>query len=180
MLSINFDFQAITKKSTNYHNWKHMKIKLIIHGKTSFSYLQEGISEYTQRINRYLKFEIITLADIKNTSAKTEAQIKHEEGKILLEKLEKKDYVILLDEKGKHFDSVKFATFIENQMINSTPWLVFVIGGAYGFSADVYQRAQQKLALSAMTFSHQLIRLIFMEQLYRAFTIINKEPYHHA
>lgn len=156
-----------------------MKVKLIITGKTSHDYLKIGISEYQNRLIHYLPFEIITIADLKNTKKLPEDQQRVREGEQILNHLQKTDYVVLLDENGKDFSSVFFAKWIEKQIIIGLKNLVFVIGGAYGFSKPVYERCNLKMALSKMTFSHQMVRLIFIEQLYRAMTILKGEPYHH-
>lgn len=156
-----------------------MKVKLIIIGKTNHAYLKTGISEYQNRLIHYLPFEIITIADLKNTKNLSEDQQKVLEGERILNHLQKTDYVVLLDENGKEFSSVHFANWIEKQMIAGLKNLVFIIGGAYGFSKPVYERCNLKMSLSKMTFSHQMVRLIFIEQLYRAMTILKGEPYHH-
>lgn len=154
-----------------------MKISLLCVGKTNETHVLEGVNLYQKRIQRYCPFNIIFLPDARK--GLEQAQQKSEEGQIILKKLTSDDFLILLDEKGKEFDSVQFAEFLEKRMVQSTKSMVFVIGGPYGFSDEVYDRAEVKLSLSKMTFSHQIIRLIFAEQLYRAFTIIRGEPYHH-
>jgi 23S rRNA (pseudouridine1915-N3)-methyltransferase len=156
-----------------------MKVLLIIVGKTDFKYLEEGIQLYSNRIVHYLPFEIITIKDLKKAKSLSPELVKENEGKEILNKIEPTDFVILLDENGKEFTSVQFAKYIENKTITGIRKLIFVIGGAYGYSDNVYKRANDKFSLSKMTFSHQIVRLIFMEQLYRAFTIIKGEPYHH-
>mgnify|MGYP001045011270 FL=1 len=156
-----------------------MKIKLIVVGKTDATYIQEGITAYLSRLKHYIKFELEVIPDIKSRKNKTEIQQKEEEGQQILKKLDAGDWLVLLDENGKAMSSVAFSEFIEQKMIQSVKTLVFVIGGPYGFSQEVYGRANQKLALSKMTFSHQMVRLFFVEQVYRAFTILKKEPYHH-
>ena len=156
-----------------------MQITLIQTGKTRFSYLQEGISDYQNRLKHYINFEEITLPDIKNAKSLSFAEIKRKEGEQLLKLIDKSAFLILLDEKGKQSGSEEFAEFIRKSM-NSGRDIVLVIGGAFGFSEDVYNRANDKISLSKMTFSHQLVRLIFAEQLYRAMTIIKGEPYHHS
>ena len=157
-----------------------MKIKLYLIGKTDKSGIQKPIDEFTKRISRYIKFETVIIPELKNTSALSTQEQKRKEGEILLSKLKPNEHLILLDENGKNYTSVEFANFIEKQMIQSVQTLSFVVGGPYGFSGDVYNAAKGKISLSAMTFSHQIIRVIFAEQLYRAFTIIRNEPYHHA
>ena len=156
-----------------------MKLKLLAVGKTNQDFVQKGIDEFAGRIKHYLPFELEILPDIKNTRNLNQLQIKEKEGEIILKHIRPEDYVVLLDEKGKEFTSVQFAGYIEKKTHTVSKQLVFVIGGAYGFSEAVYQTAQEKIALSKMTFSHQLIRLIFIEQVYRAMTILSNEPYHH-
>lgn len=156
-----------------------MKISLFVVGKTNHNYLSPGIDEYTKRINHYIPFNIQYIADAKNTKNLSQAQQKQAEGQNLLNAFDKSDYVVLLDERGKEFTSKDFSSFIEKKMQTVAKRLVFVVGGPYGFSEDVYQRANEKISLSKMTFPHDLIRLIFTEQLYRSFTIMNNEPYHH-
>ncbi len=156
-----------------------MKIILAVVGKTSTGYLKQGIDEYTSRLTHYIPFEIHYLNDAKNTRNLTESQQKAAEGRSILNFIDKSDYVALLDERGKEFTSVKFSNYIEKRSLSGLKRLVFIVGGPYGFSDEVYQRANEKISLSQMTFSHEMIRLIFTEQLYRAMTIINHEPYHH-
>ena len=156
-----------------------MKISLIVLGKTSTGYLQTGIAEYCSRLSHYIGFDIKYISDLKSTKSLSENQQKLAEGANLLKNLEKSDYVVLLDEHGKEFTSIQFASYIEGKMSTVPKRLVFIIGGPYGFSEDVYSRANEKISFSKMTFSHEMIRLIFTEQLYRAFSIINHEPYHH-
>ncbi|BAX80429.1 23S rRNA (pseudouridine(1915)-N(3))-methyltransferase RlmH [Labilibaculum antarcticum] len=157
-----------------------MKIVLLVIGKTDKDFVRNGIDEYQKRLVHYLPFEINIIPDIKNTKNLSENQQKQKEGDLILEKIKSGDTLILLDEGGKEFSSVGFSQFIEQKMIGGTKNLVFVIGGPYGFSDEVYLKAQGKLSLSKMTFSHQMIRMIFTEQLYRAMTIIKGEPYHHV
>ncbi|MDR1553940.1 MAG: 23S rRNA (pseudouridine(1915)-N(3))-methyltransferase RlmH [Prevotellaceae bacterium] len=156
-----------------------MKITLIITGKTNFEWVAQAFEMYSKRIKKYTHFDIKYIADIKNTKNMTSEIQKNKEGESILSALDTKDNVVLLDERGEDLSSIQFAGFIRGKIIASTKSLVFVIGGAYGFSQDVYKRADLTLSLSRMTFSHQSVRLIFAEQLYRAFTIINGEPYHH-
>ena len=156
-----------------------MKISLFVVGKTNHNYLSPGIDDYTKRINHYIPFNIQYIADAKNTKNLSQAQQKQAEGQNLLNAFDKSDYVVLLDERGKEFTSKDFSSFIEKKMQTVAKRLVFVVVGPYGFSEDVYQRANEKISLSKMTFPHDLIRLIFTEQLYRSFTIMNNEPYHH-
>ena len=154
-----------------------MKIKLVVVGKTSNNLLASLILDYVKRINRYVNFELIEVNNIKLKKANF-TEIQKKEGIKILEKIYNEDEVILLDENGKTYNSVDFSKFIENKKINSSKNITFVIGGAFGFSKNVYLRSNSKISLSKMTFSHQIIRLFTVEQLYRAFTIINKHPYH--
>lgn len=154
-----------------------MKIKLLVVGKTSNNLLASLILDYVKRINRYVNFELIEVNNIKLKKANF-TEIQKKEGIKILEKIYNEDEVILLDENGKTYNSVDFSKFIENKKINSSKNITFVIGGAFGFSKNVYLRSNSKISLSKMTFSHQIIRLFTVEQLYRAFTIINKHPYH--
>ena len=156
-----------------------MKIKLIVIGKTQAKYLVQGETEYSKRLFHYTKFEEIIISDIKNSSRLSKTELKQKEGDLILSKLENGDEVILLDDKGKQYSSLDFSNFISNKIMNRTKSLVFVVGGAYGFSDALYKKANSKFSLSKMTFSHQMVRLIFKEQLYRAFTILKGEKYHH-
>ena len=156
-----------------------MKIKLIVVGKTSAKYLVEGENEYENRLKYYTKFEEIVVPDVKQSGKWSESQLKKKEGQLILGKLENSDHVILLDDKGKSFSSIDFANLLQQKMSSSLKSLVFIVGGAFGFSHEVYQRANSKLSLSKMTFSHQMVRLIFKEQLYRGFSILRGEKYHH-
>lgn len=156
-----------------------MKIKLLLIGKTDESYLKQGIEKYSKRIKHYLSFDFITIPDLKNTRNLSEEQQKQKEGELILNQLNPADFVVLLDEKGKEYSSVDFSKFIEKQMISGLKNLVFIVGGPYGFSKQLYEKSNIKISLSQMTFSHQMVRLIFVEQLYRALSIIKGEPYHH-
>lgn len=156
-----------------------MKISLLVVGKTVHSYLNQGIDEYTKRISRYCPFSIQYIADAKTTKSLSQEQQKQLEGDNIAAALDKSDYVVLLDEHGKEFTSVDFSAYIERKMQSVPKRLVFIIGGPYGFSKEIYGRANEKISLSKMTFPHDLIRLVFTEQLYRAFSIIHNEPYHH-
>ncbi|HTD40173.1 MAG TPA: 23S rRNA (pseudouridine(1915)-N(3))-methyltransferase RlmH [Mucilaginibacter sp.] len=156
-----------------------MKITLLIVGKTEDAYLKEGIDKYVKRLKHYTKIEIAEIVELKNTKALTQEQQKVKEAELILKKLLPTDYIILLDEKGLELSSSQFAAYIDKKAIGSVANLVFIVGGPYGFDQSVYQRAHDKLSLSRMTFSHQMVRLFFVEQLYRAFTIIKGEPYHH-
>ena len=157
-----------------------MKIQLILIGKTDTSYLMEGIKEYKNRLVHYIPFEMEVLPDIRNTRNLSETQQKEKEGEMILKALQAGDHVVLLDERGKEFTSLQFASYLEKKTLTVAKRLVFVIGGPYGFSEAVYKAASEKISLSQMTFSHQMIRLIFIEQLYRAMTILRGEPYHHS
>ncbi|MCO5260963.1 MAG: 23S rRNA (pseudouridine(1915)-N(3))-methyltransferase RlmH [Crocinitomicaceae bacterium] len=156
-----------------------MKITFICIGKTSKKFLEEGEQEYLNRLKNYTKIERIELPDLKNARKLTLEQIKKEEGTLFLSKIPPGDELILLDERGKHYSSIDFSKFIDKKNISGIKGVTFLVGGAYGFSDEVYARANGKISLSTMTFSHQMIRMIFFEQLYRAFTIIKGEPYHH-
>ncbi len=156
-----------------------MKIKVLQIGKTNDEYLLKGIDEYSLRIKNYVPFEIETIPYLKNSNSFSTELVKQKEGELILQKIKKEDILILLDENGKTYSSKGFATFLQQQMNAGNKQLIFLIGGAYGFSTDVYERANGKLSLSSMTFSHQIIRIIFIEQLYRGFTIIHHHPYHH-
>ncbi|MGB0886145.1 MAG: 23S rRNA (pseudouridine(1915)-N(3))-methyltransferase RlmH [Chitinophagales bacterium] len=157
-----------------------MQVTFIYIGKTNQNFVKEGFEMYKKRIVHYTKFNEICIEDVKNPKNLTSTKLKDLEGEKLLKKISKTDFVVLLDENGKTFTSVKFANWIEQKMIQSTKNLVFIVGGAFGFSDAVYQRANSKLRLSDMTFSHQIIRAIFAEQLYRAFSIIKGESYHNV
>jgi len=156
-----------------------MNIKLLAIGKTDNKNLQALIEEYTKRLGFYIKFDLDIIPDIKNAKNLSESEQKIKEGQLILNKLSPTDYLILLDENGKEFSSIGFSEFLQKKMNSGLKTIVFVIGGPYGFSEEVYQKAQGKVSLSQMTFSHQMIRLFVIEQVYRAFTILNNEPYHH-
>ena len=157
-----------------------MEIQLLCIGKTDRSFWAEALEMYEKRLQHYVKFSIRYLADVKTSKKSDPSKIKLEETKLLLEKIKPGDMVILLDEKGKMFNSAEFSKEIENQMNSGKKKVLFVIGGAYGFSEELYQKFPERMALSEMTFSHQMVRLFFCEQLYRAYTIINNHPYHNA
>lgn len=157
-----------------------MKIELAVIGKTSIGYLKQGIDEYIKRLKHYVPFEIKYIDDIKNTKNISEDQQKRTEGAKILSLLDKSDFVVLLDEHGKEYTSMQYSSYIQKRMLSGAKKVVFVIGGPYGFSQEVYDRANDKISFSKMTFNHEMIRLIFTEQLYRAYTIINHEPYHHG
>ncbi|WP_285058981.1 23S rRNA (pseudouridine(1915)-N(3))-methyltransferase RlmH [Pedobacter ginsengisoli] len=156
-----------------------MKITLLVVGKTEDRYLIEGIDKYLNRLKHYIGFNMIVIPDVKNTKNLSEAQQKSREGELILKHIGNADTVILLDEKGKKYTSVLFANYLNKQMIGSVQHVIFVIGGPYGFDESVYKRANGSMSLSDMTFSHQMVRLFFVEQLYRAFSILKGEPYHH-
>ena len=156
-----------------------MQITLLAIGKTDDKQLQLLIDTYQKRLSHYVKFDFEIIPDLKNTKNLSETQQKEKEGEALLKKIQTSDRVLLLDENGKQFSSVAFSQQIQKHMNAGIKRLVFIIGGPYGFSPAMYQRADKKLSLSTMTFSHQMVRLFFIEQLYRAFTILGNEPYHH-
>ena len=156
-----------------------MKIALLQTGKTSDKHISEVVDLYTTRIKKYSAFEIITLPDLKNTKNMSVQEQKMKEGKKIIMSFSIDDYVILLDEKGKELRTVEFSVWMEKIFMQPKKRIVFVIGGPWGFSEEVYDRADFKMSLSKMTFPHQLVRLLFLEQLYRIFTIIKGEPYHH-
>ena len=156
-----------------------MNIRLLTIGKTDNKSLQTLIDDYTKRLLFYVKFDLEIIPDIKNVKNLSEAQQKEKEGELILSKITPTDQLILLDENGKTFSSVGFSDFLQKKMNAGTKTLVFVIGGPYGFSETVYQKAQGKVSLSEMTFSHQMVRLFVIEQIYRGFTILRNEPYHH-
>lgn len=161
-------------------NYIQMKITLLVVGKTDKGFVKEGVEEYYKRLIHYIPFEMKIIPDIKKGKNMSEALQKNKEGELILAQVKPGDVMILLDEGGLEFSSVKFARFLEQKMISGIKNLVFVVGGPYGFSPSVYQKAQSKISLSKMTFSHQMIRMIFVEQLYRGMTILKGEPYHHV
>ncbi|NOQ24083.1 MAG: 23S rRNA (pseudouridine(1915)-N(3))-methyltransferase RlmH [Bacteroidales bacterium] len=156
-----------------------MKIKFLLIGKTDSDILSKGVNDYIKRLKHYIPFEMSIIPDLKNTKNLSEGQQKQKEGELILNFIKSGDFVVLLDEKGKEYTSIDFSGFIEKQMISGLKNLIFIIGGPYGFSEEVYKKCNSKISLSRMTFSHQMVRLIFTEQLYRAMTIIKGEPYHH-
>ncbi|MBL86317.1 MAG: 23S rRNA (pseudouridine(1915)-N(3))-methyltransferase RlmH [Winogradskyella sp.] len=156
-----------------------MNIKLIAIGKTDNKNLQTLIEDYKKRLSHYIKFEFEIIPDLKKVKHLSEEQQKEKEGELILAKTQNSDVLILLDENGKQMDSVAFSNYLQKHMNSGIKTLIFVIGGPYGFSEEVYKRANGKLGLSKMTFSHQMVRLFFIEQLYRGFTILKNEPYHH-
>ncbi len=156
-----------------------MKIKLINVGDTDLSFLREGIDYYLKKITHYVPTEIIDLPGIKTGKTTGTEQLKKSEGNMILKYISPADIPILLDEKGKQYTSVGFSVYLQQWMNRGVKSLTFITGGAYGFSKEVYNRVNEQISLSAMTFPHQLVRLIFLEQLYRALTILKGEPYHH-
>lgn len=156
-----------------------MNIKLLAIGKTDNKNLQLLIDEYSKRLSFYIKFDLEIIPDIKNVKNLSESQQKIKEGELILSKIGLTDELILLDENGKLFSSLQFSDYLQKKMNAGIKTLVFVIGGPYGFSEEVYQKSKGKISLSAMTFSHQMVRLFFIEQVYRGFTILKNEPYHH-
>jgi len=156
-----------------------MKITLLTVGRTDVKWVREGLELYVSRLTHYFPFALDEIPELKNVSALTKDQIKEKEGELILKKIKPQDDVIILDEHGREYRSVEFAALLEEKISRGGRDMVFVIGGAYGFSKGVYDRANAKMSLSKMTFSHQMVRAIFTEQLYRAFTIVRGEPYHH-
>lgn len=158
---------------------KKMKIQLLTIGRTQASYLEKGIQIYSDRLTHYVPFEIVALPDIKNSRGLSQSQQKEKEADLFLNHFTSSDRVVLLDERGKEPTSREFATLLEREMASGVKRLIFVVGGPYGFSERIYQRADMKISFSRMTFSHEMIRLFFTEQVYRAMTILRGEPYHH-
>lgn len=156
-----------------------MKITLLTVGKTDRDWVRQGLDIYVSRLKHYIPFNIVEIPELKNVSALSREQIKAKEGELIMKNLRPADDVILLDEKGKEYSSVEFARVLQDKISYTGKDIVFVIGGAYGFSDEVYRRAGSKISMSRMTFSHQMVRVIFAEQIYRAFTIMRNEPYHH-
>ena len=156
-----------------------MKIVLITIGKTSEKYLIEGIYQYKNRLKHYTNFEMMEIPNIKNSKNLSEAELMKKEGELILKQIQNSDHLVLLDDKGKDFTSPRFAQKLQQWMLSGKKRIVFVVGGAYGFSEEIYKRGNEELSLSKMTFSHQMVRLFFVEQIYRAFSILNNEPYHH-
>ena len=156
-----------------------MKILFLVVGKTDDQFLSVGIGKYINRLKHYIGFEYHEIPDIKNRKSLSKSQQKQKEAQLILSKLKGGDKMILLDERGKAFSSVEYADYMQQQMNSGIKRLIFVVGGPYGFDASVYERSSAKISLSKMTFSHQMIRLFFVEQLYRSMTILRNEPYHH-
>lgn len=156
-----------------------MRITLAVIGKTEVGFVRQGIEEYVKRLQHYVTFNIQYIGDARNTRNMSEAQQRVAEGKSLIAALDASDHVVLLDEHGTERTSVDYSQWLQRRMASGSKRLVFVVGGPYGFSPEVYDRANEKISLSKMTFPHELVRLVFVEQLYRAFTILRHEPYHH-
>ena len=157
-----------------------MNIRLIVVGKTDVDYVRQGLDDYTARLKHYVPFEMTVIPSVKNAASLNPSELKEREGQLILKQLEKVDMVVLLDEHGREYTSVGFAEFIQRQMNSGVRTLAFVIGGAYGFAPSVHAAAHSKISLSQMTFNHQMVRLFFAEQLYRAHTILRHEKYHNA
>lgn len=156
-----------------------MKITLLTIGKTEDKYLLEGMEKYLKRLKHYIQFKVQELPELKNTKSLSQDQQKSKEAELIFKHISNTDNLILLDEKGQELSSSNFSGFLNKKMIGSVQHLVFVVGGPYGFDPSIYNRADDKISLSRMTFSHQMVRLFFIEQVYRAFTILKGEPYHH-
>ena len=156
-----------------------MTIILLTVGKTDVKWVKEGLEVYASRLSHYIPFSIVEIPELKKAGSLSHQQIKEKEGELILKQVGAQDILVLLDEHGREYRSLEFATFLEKQLSTGAKNLIFTVGGAYGFSGEVYERANWKLSLSKMTFSHQMVRTIFAEQLYRAFTILKGEPYHH-
>lgn len=156
-----------------------MNMILLTVGKTDVKWVKEGLDLYVSRLKHYVPFSVVEIPELKKVSSLTHQQIKEKEGELILKQVGPFDTLVLMDEHGREYRSLEFAEFIEKQMASGAKNVIFTIGGAYGFSEEVYQRANLKISLSKMTFSHQMVRAIFAEQLYRAFTILKGEPYHH-
>ena len=156
-----------------------MNIELIVIGKTDQQEVASLVEQYAKRVNHYCKFTVMTIADVKNTRNMAPSRQKQLEGEMILKLISEGDWLVLMDERGRQFTSMEYADWLQKRMLSGVKRVAIVIGGPYGFSDEVYKRANEKISLSKMTFSHQIVRAIFAEQLYRAFTILNNEPYHH-
>lgn len=156
-----------------------MKITLVCIGKTDDKFIQEGIDKYLSRLKHYISFNIVVVPDVKNVKNMSQAQQMEKESELFLKQINNQDFVVLLDEKGKEFRSVEFSDYLSKKMVSGVTHMVFLIGGPYGFSQKVRDRANYLVSLSKMTFSHQMVRMFFVEQVYRAFSIMKGEPYHH-
>lgn len=163
-----------------YKKLRIMEIILLVIGKTRTSFISEAIKEYSKRLKHYLRFNIIEISDIKTSKSMSQQIQKEKEGKLILENTQNSDFLILLDERGKEYTSEEFANYIERLMGSGRKRTIFAVGGPYGFSKDVYERADAMISLSRMTFNHEMVRAFFIEQTYRAMTIIRGEPYHHS
>lgn len=155
-----------------------MNIRLIVVGKTDVAYVQQGIDDYVSRLKHYTGFELVVIPSVKNAGTMNSSELKEREGQLIIKQLEKADMVVLLDEHGTEYTSTGFAEYLQRQMNAGVRTMAFVVGGAFGFSPAVYAAAQHKISLSQMTFNHQMVRLFFVEQLYRAHTILRNEKYH--
>jgi len=156
-----------------------MKITLLTIGKTEDKYLLEGLDIFLKRLKHYISFKILEIPELKGTKSLSRDQQKSKEAELIFKNIHSIDHVILLDEKGQEFSSKQFSNFLNKKMVGGQQHLVFIVGGPYGFSEEIYLRSNEKISLSRMTYSHQMIRLLFTEQLYRAYTILKGEPYHH-
>lgn len=156
-----------------------MKISLICIGKTDDKFIQEGIDKYLKRLKHYINFNLVVIPDVKNVKNMSQSQQMEKEAELFLKQISTGDMLVLLDERGKEFRSIEFADYLEHKMVTSVQHIVFLIGGPYGFADVIKSRASHSVSLSKMTFSHQMIRLFFVEQVYRAFSIMKGEPYHH-
>ena len=156
-----------------------MKITLLTIGKTDDKYILEGMDKYLKRLKHYVPFRVVEIPELKNTKSLSQEQQKNKEAELIFKNISSTDQLLLLDENGLNFTSTQFSGFLNKKMVGGVQNLVFVVGGPYGFSNDVYNRSHEKISLSRMTFSHQMVRLFFIEQVYRAFTIMKGEPYHH-
>ena len=180
LILLSLIFNLLSKLINFAENYNlFVKIELIIVGKTDVDWIKEGFEVYQKRLSHYINFNVTVIPDIRNRKNLAQEQQKEQEGILILKQLQASDFVILLDENGKQFDSIQFSDFLQKKMNSGIKRLVFVIGGPYGFSSHLHQKANQKISLSKMTFSHQMVRPFFVEQLYRAFSILNNEPYHH-
>jgi len=164
---------------THFHYRITMKVEFWLIGKTAQDFVEEGTAMYAKRLKHYLPFEMVIIPGLKKTKGLSVEQIKTKEGEEILKRLNTDNYLILLDDKGKQYTSPEFAVFMERLLQQPQKKAIFLVGGAYGFSKKVYDRANTKFSLSKMTFSHQMVRVFFTEQLYRAMTILKNEPYHH-
>jgi 23S rRNA (pseudouridine1915-N3)-methyltransferase len=156
-----------------------MKIKLICVGKTIKTFLKEGEQEYLKRLGHYVSIEKIDIPELKNVKKLSENQIKQQEGKLILNQIKPGEIIVLLDEHGKQYNSLDFSRYLQKKFNSGGRYLVFIIGGAYGFSDEIHEKSNDKISLSKMTFSHQMVRLFFLEQIYRGLSILRGEPYHH-